>query len=159
MMNFEDSLQQNSEPYYGYRGQEAPQHYYTDQPGQKLRINEKEQFAEMLIERMKEELPEKLHGVPPWHSNHRLLLALASLTLITLLCALAIIAVAFGHISAAGATALGYGLVTAMIVIGIVYNTCNKSLHSNSVESNIRKPEDERKSALNQPEEQAKTPE
>jgi hypothetical protein len=94
MTYFEDPIQPSPEPFSGYRGPQASFQHSMDLPGQKLQLNE--------------EISSRLHDGRPWYANQRLLLALVSLTLITILCALLIVGIAFGHISPQGAPALGY---------------------------------------------------
>ena|SRR5205807_2163599 len=149
-MNFEDSSQRPPEAYYSYSDQEALQQRYTDGPGQKLLIDEKEQLVEMLFERIKEDLPGSHPNVHLSQARYRLWLALAALALITLLCALTILGVAFGHITSPGAPTLGYGLAVTVITIAIIYNICNKSLRPSSLKSNTQIPQKEERTTTAQ---------
>ena len=107
-MNSQQGKQQNS--YGQYEGM-LPNDAYTESygTGQKL-DNEDEQFADILVRRMKQELGEEQLGSAKRTLNARMIVAIVSLCALVLAFALLTFALVVGHLPAEGVYALSGGI-------------------------------------------------
>ncbi len=114
--------QENKQGIYGQYEGASQNDSYTESygAGQKL-DNEDEQFADILVRRIKQELGDDASGSARRVLNARMIVAIVSLCVLLLAFALLVVALAFGHISGDGMGALG----GAIFWIGAVIITIN----------------------------------
>ncbi len=128
-MNSQEDKQQNS--YGHYEGTPENDSYAESYgTGQKL-DNEDEQFADILVRRIKQEMGDEPAGSARRIWNARMIVAIASLCALFLLFALLVFVLSVGHVSSGGDIALGYGFffcIVAIIAINGSFNRANSSI-------------------------------
>ena len=114
-MNSQEGQAQNS---YGQYEGTSQNDAYTESygTGQKL-DSEDEQFADILVRRMKQELGDELAGGAKRLLSARMIVAIASLVALVLLFALLVFVLLVGHVSSGGDIALGYGFFFCIVAI------------------------------------------
>ncbi len=122
-MNSQEGKQQNS--YGQYEG--ITQNDLYNEPygvGQKL-DNDDEQFADVIVRRMKQEFGDDVSKNAQRTLSARMTVAIVSLCALLPLFALLVLALVFGHVSNGGDIALGYGfffIIAAIIAINGSFN-------------------------------------
>ncbi len=106
--------------------------------GQKL-DNEDEQFADILVRRMKQELDDDTSGSARRLLSARMIVAIVSLCALVLLFALLVFVLLIGHVSNGGDIALGYGFFFCIVAIIAINGYFNKvSIAANKRENDKR---------------------
>ncbi len=98
--------------------------------GQKL-DNEDDQFADIIIRRMKQELGDDVSGNAQRLLSARMIVAIASLCVLVLAFALLVFALVFGHVSGEGVYALSGGIFwlgTVIISINGYFNWASSNI-------------------------------
>jgi len=136
-MNSQEDKQQNS--YGQYEGM-VQNDAYTESygTGQKL-DNEDEQFADILVRRIKQELGDDQSGSARRILNTRMIVAIASLCVLVLAFALLVFAVAFGHVSGDSLGTLGGGIFWIGAVIIAINGYFNWASSTISKHENIKR--------------------
>lgn len=126
-MNSQEDKQQNS---YGQYEGTSQNDVYTESygTGQKL-DNEDEQFADILVRRIKQELGGELAGSAKNLLNARIVVAIASLCALVLLFALLVLILLVGHVSSGGDIALGYSFFFCIVAIIAINGSFNRTIN------------------------------
>ncbi len=113
-------------PGYGVYEGEPRYSEFEGLSGQKLNVDDDEQFAEILARKIKQELRDEFSQGGQPSINERLLLGIASLCAVVCLFGLLVLALILG-VSGGATIALGWGIVAIVIVIAIINGYFNSS--------------------------------
>ena len=136
-MNPQESKQQGV---YGQYEGTSQNDLYTESyvTGQKL-DNEDEQFSDILVRRMKQELGDDVARNAQRSLSARMIVAIVSLCTLVLLFALLVFVLLVGHVSSGGDIALGYGFFFCIVAIIAINGYFNKiSIAANKRENDKR---------------------
>jgi hypothetical protein len=111
----------------GYEGVHPTDH----EEGQKLEVDDDEQYADLLARKIKQELREDWSGKDPT-IGYRLALAIVSICILVPLFVTLVIALGLGLGAGGGGIVLGYGMVAmclAIIMVNIYFNRSHRKDH------------------------------
>ena len=135
-----DSQQGRQHDVYGQYEGVAQNDAYTESyaTGQKL-DNEDEQFADILVRRIKQELGDDAAKNAQPLLRARMIVAITSLCVLVLLFALLVLVLLVGQVSSGGDIALGYSFFFCVVAIIVVNSYFNKLSSTLRKQENIKK--------------------
>ena len=135
-----DSQQGRQHDVYGQYEGIAQNDAYTESyaTGQKL-DNDDEQFADILVRRIKQELGDDAAKNAPGLLRARMIVAIVSLCVLVLLFALLVFVLLISHVSSGGDIALGYGFFFCIVAIIAINGYFNRVTSSISKQENSKK--------------------